>query len=50
MFPVTDKTDKNMSKLTFFCTFYPSILTQLIFHKLDLHNKTALHLTLSTNY
>lgn len=50
MFPVTDKTDKNMSKLTFFPSVYPSILTRLIFHKPKLHNKTALHPTLPTNY
>jgi hypothetical protein len=50
MFPVTDKTDKNMSKLTLFPSVYPSILTHMVFHKPKLHNKTALHRTLPTNY
>jgi len=50
MFTVTDKTDKYMSKLKFFPTVYHSILTHLIFHKPNPHNKTALRPTLSTNY
>jgi len=50
MFPITDKTDKNMSQLTLFPTVYLSILTHLIFHKPNLYNRTALHPTLSTNY
>ena len=52
MFPVTDKTDKTMSKLTFFPTVYPRILTHLIFQqpRMPTVNKTALHPTMSTDY